>query len=93
MNCLMPRFLNVTLHIGNTGEPGLGTRLIFYDITTRTAKLVRWLQEHVMIPSSLTFAVHPSAVQSRRVKFQDTQISLPSALNYNVKHETCIEQV
>ena len=52
-----------------------------HKFTIRTAKLVRWLQVQVMIPSSLTFVVHPLAVQSRRVKFQATQISLPSALN------------
>ena len=69
---------------------------MYCNITTRTAKLVRWLQVHVMIPSSLTFAIHPLAVQSRRVKSQDTQISLPSALNYDAvyeRHKTSIEIV
>lgn len=56
---------------------------IIKNHTTRTAKLVRWLQLQVTIPSSLMLVVQPSAVQSFNKKLQETHISEPSAVNYD----------
>ena len=51
--------------------------------TTSTAKFVRWLHSHVMTLSSPIIVVHPSVIQSSRVKSQVTHISVPSAMTYN----------
>ena len=51
--------------------------------TTSTAKFVRWLHSHVMTLSSPIIVVHPSVIQSNRVKSQVAHISVPSAMTYN----------
>ena len=52
-------------------------------LTTKTAKLVRWLQVHVIVPCGSVLVLHPYGVHSCKVKSQETHISELGAKNYN----------